>query len=520
MNRKRSSKLFQFGILSALFLGLFSCSKELDFDMIDDVVFESSAKVPLASLTLSLADLTSDVEDSTLVVDPDNALRIYYRQDSVFTYEIDDILTIPDQDPIGLPVEKTQPNFDLNVALGTIAGAQLYDATFSNGTIAITIDGPNAPSSDARFVFTLRNATINGQTYADTFRLEAGNTTAVDSSIINNMIFDFTNGGTSANALDIGVELVDTSAVQAGDVYNFNFALKDLEIEVATGYFGDRVQAAPPGDFEFNINGFDQFAGGFYLTNPTLTLYTRSTVGLPLQIETEFIGENAELNRVALDAAPFEITASPSPGVEAVSNITLDPNNSQITEFLANIPNKIYYSGAVQVNPNGQTATPNFISNTSNVVLDFEVDVPLEFRLEDMRLDEVVEDLGAEIQSFENLDEMTLFFRSENRLPFDLILDVSFINAQGDSINGFELPLLNAASVDANGRVSGPSIQENPVVFDEDLIADFLLMKDLRFVARVNTTNGGQTSVKLYDDYDLKIQTAIQARGNYQISND
>lgn len=498
-----------------------SCSKkELDFDMIDDLEVKSAATLPLASLSLSIEDLVSDVEDSTLRVDPDNALRIYYRQDSVFTYAIDDILTIPDQDPLPLIVDKTQPTFDLNVALGTIAGAQLYNAVFSQGRIAVSINALDTVQQNVRLAFTFKNATINGVTYADTFLLPAGTNSVLDTSIIDGLDFDFTNGGTSVNALSIGLELIDTAGVNSGNLITCGVALQGLSVDVASGDFGNRVQAAPPGDFEFNVNGIDQFAGGFYLTNPRLTLVTRSTVGLPLRIETDFTGENGELRRVALDNAPFDIQASPAPGVVAVSNLTLDANNSQITEFLANIPQKIYYSGAVSVNPQGTPVTPNFISRTSNVVLDFEVDVPMEFRLEDMRLDQVVENIGGGIDNLDNLDELTLFFRSENRLPFDLTLDVSFIAGTGDSINGFTLPLLSAAPVDGNGRVTGPNVQEIPVVFDQALIDAFLLTKDLRFVAKVNTTNGGQSAVKLYTDYDLKIQTAVQVKGNYKISGE
>lgn len=510
------------GHLVILAILIFSaCSKkELDFDMIDDLEVKISATLPLASLTLSLEDLVADIEDSTLVVDQDNALRIYYRQDSVFSYSINDILTIPDQDPLPLPVDKTQPNFDLNVALGTIAGAQLYNAVFSSGRIAVDINAIDTVLSDVRLAFTFKNATLNSVQYRDTFVLAAGTKTLLDTSIINGLDFDFTDGGNSVNALSIGLELIDTANVDAGNIIVCGVALENLSVEVATGFFGDRIQSAPPGDFEFNINGIDQFAGGFYLTDPNLTLITRSTVGLPLEITTEFIGENAELNRVSLDNAPFQIQGSPSPGAVATSNLSIDANNSQITEFLANIPQKIYYSGAVQINPQGMTGTPNFISNTSNVVVDFEVDVPMEFRLEDMRLDEVVEDIGADLENLDNLDELTVFFRSENRLPFDLNLSVSFINAAGDSINGFELPLLAAAPVDANGRVSNANVQEIPVVFDGPLIDAFLLTQDLRFVASANTTNNGQTAVKLFTDYDLKIQTAMQVKGNYKISGE
>lgn len=510
------------GFLAFALVFVFACSKELDFDMIDDLKVKSSATLPIAALTLSLEDLVSDINDSTLVVDPDNALRIYYRQDSVFTYSINDILTIPDQDPLPLLVDRSQPTFDLGVALGTIAGAQLYNAVFESGRIAVSINAADTVQNDVRLAFTLRNATLNGSVYSDTFLLPAGTNAILDTSIINGLDFDFTDGGTAVNALNIGLELIDTANVATGNIIVCSIALQELAVEVATGYFGDRIQAAPPGDFDFNINGLDQFSGGFYLTNPSLTLVTNSTVGLPIQISTDFIGENNERRRIALDNAPFDITASPAPGVVAVSNLTLDGSNSQITEFLANIPQKIYYSGQIQINPAGPPppSTPNFISNTSNVVLDFEVNVPMEFRLQDMRLDETVADIGGGIDNLENLDLLTVFFRSENRFPFDLNLSVSFISALGDSINGFELPLLAAAPVDANGRVSAPIVQESPVIFDQDLIDDFLNMKDMRFVAKVNTTNGGQTAVKLYTDYDLKIQVAMQAKGNYQINSD
>lgn len=512
-------KIGLLALAAAIVLG---CSKELDFDMVDDIKVKSSATLPLAALSLSLEDLVTDIDDSTLVVDPDNALRIYYRQDSVFTYSLEDILSIPDQDPLPLVVDKSQPNFDLNVALGTIAGAQLYNAVFDRGRIAVEINASDTVDSDVRLAFTFRNATLNGVTYADTFLLPAGQTSVLDTSIINGLDFDFTDGGTAVNALNIGLEIIDTANIDQGNIVLCSVALENLGIDVATGYFGDRLQAAPPGDFDFNINGLEEFAGGFYLTDPRLTLVTNSTVGLPIEISTDFIGENAELSRVRLDNAPFQIQASPAPGVVAVSNLTIDPTNSQISEFLANLPNKIYYSGSIQINPAGPPppSTPNFISKTSDVVLDFEVDIPMEFRLEDMRLDEVVEDIGGGIDNLENLDELTLFFRSENRLPFDLNLRVSFINALGDSINGFELPLLSAAPVDANGRVSSPSVQESPVVFDQDLIDDFLAMQDMRFVASVNTTNNGQTAVKLFTDYDLDIQVAMQAKGNYKINSD
>ena len=505
------------------FLGLilFSCSKELDFDMIDDIRIKTSATLPVASLTLNLEDLVSDIEDSTLVVDPDGALRIYYRQDSVFTYAIDDILSIPDQDPFPLFVNKSQPEFRITVGLGTIAGAELTSATFSSGLIALNVNGNDTAFSDIRLALTFYNATLNGSSYSDTFTLAAGTVDLLDSSLIDGLSFDFTNGNTGINVLDIGLKIIDTADVPSGAVYNCSVTLSQLGLDVASGYFGDRVQAAPPGSFDFEINGLENFSGGFYLTNPNLTLVTNSTVGLPIEITTDFVGENLELSRVSLDADPFNITASPSPGVVAVSNLSLNANNSKITDFLANIPQNIFYSGAIQINPNGRGAIENFIASTSEVVLDFVVDVPLELRLEDMRLDQTINDIAIGADNPDLLDEITLFFKTENRFPFDLDLAVSFVDSiSGDSLGGFNLPLLRAAPVDANGRVSAANFSEIPIVFTSAQIDGFLLSDALRFIAKVNTTNGGQTDVKMYSDYDLKIQVASQIKANVTVSGE
>lgn len=501
---------------------LSSCSKELDFDMVDDISVNPSGTIPLATLTLNLGDLVNGV-DSSLVVDPDNALRIYYRQDSVFTYSASDILTIPDQDPFDLVVTETQPFFQVGVALGTIAGAQLDSATFSSGTIAMGINTNDSAQSDIRFVLTFNNAVLNGQTYSDTFTLAAGQKTLSDSSIINGLTFDFSDGGTRVNYLDIAIKILDadTGAIPSGATYLCGVGLQNLNLDVATGYFGERVQAAPPGNFSFDISGIENFAGGFYLTNPSVSLITKSTVGLPIRVTTDFDGENLEGNIVGLDAQPFEILASPGPGIVKESINTLDANNSQITNFLANIPQKILYSGNISLNPDGPVGPPNFIAASSNVVMDFEVNVPLEMRLDQMRLDQTIEDIRIAADGNEDFfEELTLFFQSDNRLPFDLNLRVILQDSiTTDSIAGFEIGLLNAAPVNSDGRVSAAAVANNQVVFDEPLIRALLRSGSLRFIASVSSTNDGQDAVKMYTDYDLVIRAAIEAKTNIRVNS-
>ena len=462
--------------VSVLGLILVSCSKDLDFDMVDDIAINPSGTIPLATLTLNLGDLVNDV-DSTIVVDPDNSLRIYYRQDSVFTYSASDILTIPDQDPFELAVSKAQPFFRVGVALGTIAGAQLGGATFSDGTVGMEIAASDSAQSDIRFKLTFYNATLNGQTYSDTFTLDALQRTLSDSSLISGLSFDFSDGGTRVNFLDIGIRVLDddTAALPDNVVYSCGVALRNLGLEVASGYFGQRVQAAPAGNFNF----------------------------------------------VSLDAPPFNILASPGPGIVQESRFTLNANNSQITNFLANIPETILYAGDISLNPDGNVGPPNFIASTSNVVIDFEVDVPMEMRMEDMRLDQTIEDFSISAGGNEDFfEKLTLYFNSENGLPLDLNLRVVMQDSvTSDSIAGFQIGLLNAAPVDNNGRVIAPAIADNEVVFDQTLISALLRSGSLRFIAEVNSTNNGQDAVKMYSDYELVIRSAIEANSNIKVNS-
>ncbi len=508
--------------VSLLGLILVSCSKELDFDMVDDIAINPSGTIPLATLTLNLGDLVNDI-DSTIVVDPDNSLRIYYRQDSVFTYSASDILTIPDQDPFDLVVSEAQPFFRVGVALGTIAGAQLGAATFSSGTIGIEIVASDSALSDIRFELTFYNATLNGQTYSDTFNLAALQRNLLDSSFINGLTFDFSDGGTRVNYLDIGIKVLDddTAALPSNATYSCGVALRNLGLEVASGFFGQRVQAAPSGNFNFEINGIANFAGGLYLTNPSLTLITKSTVGLPIRITTDFDGQNSEGTIVALDAPPFNILASPGPSVVQESRLSLTATNSQITNFLANIPQSILYAGNISLNPDGNVGPPNFIASSSNVVIDFEVSVPMEMRMEDMRLDQTIEDFSISAGGNEDFfEKLTLYFNSENGLPLDLNLRVVLQDsATADSIGGFEIGLLNAAPIDNNGRVVASAIADNEVVFDQTLIKALLRSGSLRFIASVNSTNNGQDAVKMYTDYDLVIRAAIQANSNIKVNS-
>lgn len=502
-------------LLAALVLG--GCAKDVDFGMVDDISFSPSATVPVLNAKLTLEDLVAD-ESGVLQVDSTNAMRIYFRQDSVFNYTNTQLLQVPDQKPIPLVLNEALPFLRVGLGLGTIAGAELFDVFFKTGRLALKVDASGPAPTAIDFRLTWHNAQVNGQVLDTVFSLAPGQTQLLDSAFLIGAIVDLTAGGQGVNFIDLELAIENPADIPSGFNYNCEIGLRNLEVDAATGYFGNRVVNAPNGDFRFEIPGLENFSGGFALTNPSLKLIVTSSTGIPLDIHTNFTGENRDRERLRLDALAFRLASASAVGQSIVSTYLLDANTSNVAEFLSLLPQQILYSGFAEVNPMGKTSTANFISADSRVVVDFEADIPLELRLENMRFRQTIEDVALSFDQSELFESMTLYFRSVNEIPFDLGVSIAFLDSvTGDSINGTFLQILSPAQVDANGRVIAPYRGDDEVVLDAAQIAALMRSSALRFEARLSTDNQGQQEVKMYSDYSLQLQMAIDAKLNVRV---
>lgn len=507
-------------LFAALLPLLWGCAKEIDFNMVEDIRLGPALQVPIADVNLKLSDFVE--EDSVFIIDPDNSMRIYYREDSIFGFSAADLLQIPDQDPTNIPLNQTLPFVQVGTALGTLAGAELDSVFFDKGFLKFEIQSPSAFTKDIQVRFTVFNATLNGGVFQNTFVLKAGQTTARDSIDIDGLRIDLTNGGTETNYLNVRMAILNPQDLPDPNTTIENyFRFTDLGLQTAYGYFGNRVERIPAGNFDFDVSGLEEFAGGLFLTNPEVSLIVRSSTGLSLDINTRFTGINSQNEKEPLDAPIFNIAAPQQAGQTRVSRFDVNRDNSNIVNFLANIPNAILYSGNIELNPNGKTANPNFISNSSQVQVDFEANVPLELRADSMLLDRTIDfSLGTGDEDTELLKELTLYFNTENAIPLDVNLDVIFINsATNDSTASIRLNLLEAAPVDSTGKSNGVSIAKNEIKFTKRQLDGLLAADKINFQARVSTTDGGSKAVRLFVDDNLRIRLASKASFNIKPNN-
>ncbi len=242
-------------VFAGIFLFISSCVKE-EYDLntlSKEISLSPSFVLPAITGFLTLGDIFEPKED-TIVINDDGTIKLIYRQDSLFTYNVTDVIEIPDQ----LPQTKTAILgsvriddfiYDGSLALNVIylnfdattrSNLEAVDGTnaifpvipapntgsfnmtpFTNFTQVtvesgkISIDITNQLPVEVSFILMLRNTSDNSQLGSD-FVYTAipslgSQTQTVDLSgnLTNDLYFDiidFTSPGSSGN---VNVELTD-----------------------------------------------------------------------------------------------------------------------------------------------------------------------------------------------------------------------------------------------------------------------------------------------------------------------
>ncbi len=502
-------------VLALAGLGLASCSKEkLDFDMAQDIRLSPGATLPLVNARLTLGDLVQP-DDSLLQVDTSNALRIYYREDSLFSFGLASLLAVPDQEVAAFQMSPVIPSIRLSQQLQTTSNAELEGILFDSGNIIVNLSRNIPAAQDIDLKLTLHNGTQNGSVFSSTFGLAAGQRNAVDTASLSGLNIDLSDGGTSHNKIDLEVSYPNAGNLTPADSLNLQLNFEQVAIQEVNGYFGKRTVKAPNGAFDLGVNGIDQFADGLFLTEPNFTLTAHNGLGVPFDLSTFFTGINRENDKVKLGAPTFSINAPSTAGNVVVSNFSLQANNSNIVDFLANIPQRILYSGYGEINPRGPAGPANFISQNSQLWLDLEIDLPLKLRAENIPLEQTISDFSLDADNPEFLQSAELFFRTTNSIPLDLNVAITFRDSvSGDSLTGFQMDVMRAADVDANGRATNTRTTDASYAFTGTELEALNQSNQIEIKAVVNTANAGAQEVKLYAENFLEMRIAASTEVN------
>jgi hypothetical protein len=278
-----------------------------------------------------------------------------------------------------------------------------------------------------------------------------------------------------------------------------------------------------PGPHSFNIKdtvelkAFNNLSGKISLEDASISLDFFNSFGIQASIAVnELLSENTN-NGSKVRLSPLGELSSPLL-LEKAQNlppltpyrklITLNKSNSNIKQFLENMPNKLYPDLDVEIRPNGTIDMNDFAFRQSKVAVNFKIEAPLTIGLDSFTLTSKEDfDLLAQEEA-QNIKAGKLIVKAKNSFPLEAGLRLVFLDELGEPILVKSLDndaRIQAAEVDAlSGKTVGFLESEVSLTMST---TEFTLLRSAKQVeVRVILNTKDTKRYKMYSDYSVDVQ--------------
>jgi hypothetical protein len=301
--------------------------------------------------------------------------------------------------------------------------------------------------------------------------------------------------------------------INATDAIAINTSFNNVKIDGAKGQFGVFNVNIPTKtlDFAYDFSFLNKASQKLIFDNPQVRLKYTNSFGIPITSNINVIADGFLGTSEALGTPAFDITypRMAQLGQSIKDTFAITKTNSRIVPFLSILPNKVTYSGAVQMHSNNASET-NFFMADSKINLGAEFILPLKFSTENL----IVRDTIAGNLATENADKFesaSLIINHTNGFPLKTSMDLVAIKAGVSTtvINNFSIP---SATVGADGRVSQANIGNQTLALDKTQLKNVLEAEKLIIVGRLQTANSGLAPVSLLSTYTFDISVGMKAQ--------
>lgn len=302
------------------------------------------------------------------------------------------------------------------------------------------------------------------------------------------------------------------------------------------------------------IGGLDQIStqvDGLEFTQASLTINYNTNIGVPTTIVAAIVGTNGNDEKVylrgtdgereVLDTDPisgimedgvqipkerlvkFTLDTSPD-GNPIFSSELFDNNNTNVSDFLNNLPSEIKFVGKAVVNQSGSEAT---ISTPLEFDPTFAINLPLAFRTESATTfkDTIEVDAFADFPSSDNGDDANLtsgelILSYTNGLPLGFGMEIIFLDENGNEVTrvpsaGDPVFDISGADVDDTSRFAvSPNSGTVQIALTEDQLRQLYKVTSIVMSANLRTRNFEEVKVRATDAISVTIGTKITFEAN------
>jgi len=485
--------------LTALLLGIAitSCSLIDQSDKIIGPEWNPDFAIPIFNTEFSMTDVLTKLDSNSYIQSDSEGLLSLVYDDQFITVNGGAIIDLPDAvvpmfdttQRVGFPMEGIKA---LSIKQGTLGYSFESEET---GAYQLTVQLPEA--------------TQNGLPYERTVKFNAPGTFSGS--------FDL-----SGYDLDLGdgqmtmkYFAIETGTTEKKSLLDFYFEIADLEYSQINGYLGTHTLEL--GKDSINLDLFSKLGpGNIRINDPSISLRLDNSYGVPISIyannfEVTSSSGKQELEHEELENG-FEIAYPESVGSSALSNLSINKDNSNLPDLLSSLPTGIKYDFSATLHPDGDTSQIGFIRDDSGFDLGLTIEIPLDLQISQIAFEQ---DLGLEINNVEQVESAELTLLTENGFPLELDIQAYFLDAQGivqDSLFDGPSQVLAAAAVDQNGQVSEASSFSLNIDLSAEKWYYLQNSSEIRLKAEVSSTDAGTIPVKFYEDYSLSVKMGARVK--------
>ncbi|HWY36299.1 MAG TPA: hypothetical protein VNX68_16760, partial [Nitrosopumilaceae archaeon] len=470
------------------------------------------------------SQLVKFVADTLLKV-PDTSIYIPYPFPfGYFTYNPNDSFALS--------------NSSNNESQFAIKNVQLHFAKVRSGKCSLHVE--SSLKQPSIFNCQLTSATKSGIKLNINLPLKAGtiaNPAKADTIIdLSNYDLDLRgNSGNKYNTLVKNLQIkiapnAQPDSVKYGQSVNTTVTFLSIVPEYGQGYFGNQTIKVGPSTTVFDI--FNKIkAGNLNLNSANLQLKVINDFGIDMQAKINSITSinSVTNNTVTMTGSPiagsFNVnrainTGIPSnPIIPTTKILNLTNLNSNIVNFIDNLPSSIGYSLSAQLNPFGNISGSNdFAYYGTSLTSILSVDIPLNFSATNITLKDTVKIDFSNISRLNNVNYGNLLLHADNSYPFSLNVQGYLLDGNNHVVDSLFDNLHNtvaSALLDINNKVISANTSILKIPINQDKLNKLRQSKKIYFTSKFNTANQ-PAHVQFYSNY--KLDLLLTADINYSVN--
>ena len=358
----------------------------------------------------------------------------------------------------------------------------------------------------------------NGVEVDTTITIAAGATTT-GSINLNGTILDLTQDPSQNHSrlpIAVAATLVGSGNmvnIDSSDALDMTFEMTNLQFGHIKGFFGTQQITIDPGAVDLAIDFLENFDGEISFAEPSIAMAITNSIGLPIQLVLDF-NSFKDGTAYGLNGPNYVLPYPTTLGNTATGTLTFDNTNSSIVDVFTLPKDSITYGGSVNVNHDTATfGTENFVTNTSSISGDLLMEMPFYFTATGLGF---YDTLASDQNNVDALPEGTtlesakLLLQTTTTLPLDASLNLTFYDANWNTILVKDFGLMESGIPDANGIIVAPNVLDTELELDASEATAVLEAVHITAEATMDTYNVGTDPVKLRTDATLNLNLGVQ----------